>query len=833
MNVHAFARALVALAVFFSLVIGVGGGILLAMTVNEANNENFSDFKPALPTKLIDIKGRKITELSSDEMREIVKIEELPRYLVGATIAREDKNFYKHNGFWFPSFVRALIGVVFRRNLGGGSTLTQQLAGTLKADRDDKTIRRKIVELWWAFQFERRFTKNEILELFLNKTYYGDGYYGVEAASKYFFGHSAKEITPAEAAVLVLQPSTIVKGRYNPFKNPDYAKNRSKAILKDMVALGYCGKEEADASFAEYWDGFDYTRVPIVSYFNREDKARYFSEYVRRQLDEILYGSIDYNKDGLTINTTLDLDYQAAADAIMKVGIAGANREFLSSYKSRMSEADSTYIPIVNALTLLFDLSDLRSAEARDAARVNSRYQNQVNQVVDAAALLFGLPGLKDISRRSYEIASQELKKTTVEGALLCIQNDTGYISAMVGGSDPSRAFNYATQGTLQPGSSFKPLYYSAAIDTRKYTMASLIYDEPIVFRNPDGTPYVPLNFKGEWKGPVLLWYALAHSMNVPSLRILDGIGFDAAINRAADLWNITDSSQIAAIFPRVYPLGLGTATTNPLQQAAAFSCFANGGKRTVPIAIRSVEDRDGGIIRDVEKEIRVEQKRKGQVNQVISPQTAYIMTQLLSNVVKSGTLSGWSDGGRRFTYLGPDDKKYSIPAAGKTGTTQNWADAWTVGYTPYLTTAIWFGFDTPGNSLGVSQTGAAIAGKAWADFMQQAHKGLPAKEFSRPQTGLIDVTVCAKSGQLPTDSCDDGLIKLTFLEGTQPRELCGLHTFSTERDQKGLDAITDAAVLLDSGSISGDSSSEGGSLLKLDDSLFGSPSATPGGLLD
>jgi penicillin-binding protein 1A len=832
-SIQSVARAVAITSAVLALLVGVSGGILLAMTANESNQENFTDFAPSLPTKVLDINGRLITELRSSQMREMISIDELPRYLIGATIVREDKNFYQHNGFWAPSIIRAVLGRMVGISWGGGSTITQQIAGLLKADRDDKSMRRKIVELYWACQFERRYTKNEILQLFLNQIYYGDGYYGVGAASKYLFGKSAKDVTPAEAAILALQPSTVIGKKYNPFVNPDECKKRSRNLLSEMVREGYCSKAEADESFETYWLNFDYTRVSQAAYYDRTDNAhsKYFTNYITGQLDQMLYGSVDYYKDGLVINTTLNLDYQEAATRYMDSGRLAADKAFKAEASVRMSAADSTYIPIVNALTVLFDLSELRSADTRVRAKIDTKYQNQINQVVDASSLLFGLKDLKAISARSNDKTREELKKSTVEGALICVDNETGYILAMYGGSG-NGDFNYATQSAIQPGSSIKPLYYSAAIDSRKFTMASLIYDEPIVFRNPDGTPYIPLNFKGQWKGPVLMWYALANSMNIPSLRILDGIGFDSAIDRMADLWNIHDPEKIALTFPRYYPLGLGAVDTNPLQQASAYAIFANGGRRITPIAIRSVEDRNGAIIIDNEKEVRVEQKKKGKANQVISPQTSYIMTKLLEGVTESGTLSGMTNGNTLLTYT-KDGKKFTIPIAGKTGTTQNWADAWTVGYSPYMTTAIWFGFDSGDNSLGVNQTGMAIAGSAWAKYMHDVHRDLGPKEFSRPQNGLVDVTVCRTSGQLPTDACTDGTIRLTFLEGTQPFEYCSLHSFSSERAQSGLNAITNAAGLIDSNSIT--SGSNGGSGLQIDPALLGSPSpsASPGNILD
>jgi penicillin-binding protein 1A len=367
-----------------------------------------------------------------------------------------------------------------------------------------------------------------------------------------------------------------------------------------------------------------------------------------------------------------------------------------------------------------------------------------------------------------------------VEGALISIENDTGYITAIIGGSkfDESNQLIRAVQGNLQPGSAFKPLYYSAAIDSRKFTPATVISDLPIVFYNEDGTPYMPLNFLGRWNGSVLVFDALAQSMNVASIRVLDGIGFDAAIDRASALLGYTDPDDIRRRFPRVYPLGLGIISTSPLRMARAFSIFANLGREVNPIAIRSVEDRNGKVILDIERETRQEQRRKGNAIQVISPQNAYIMTSMLKKTVErpGGTLYNPSGWGSKFTFRDEDGKTFKMPMAGKTGTPQNWSDAWTIGYSPYYTTAIWFGFDKPGNSLGLSLTGSTLAGPVWADYMREIHQGLPYRDFLRPGTGLVDVTVCIKSGLLKTPSCTDGEVTLTFLEGTQPLLFCEEH---------------------------------------------------------
>jgi len=280
----------------------------------------------------------------------------------------------------------------------------------------------------------------------------------------------------------------------------------------------------------------------------------------------------------------------------------------------------------------------------------------------------------------------------------------------------------------------------------------------------------------GKWSDSMLLYDALAQSENVPSLRVLDGIGFDAAIDRAAALLGYTDPDEIRRRFPRVYPLGLGINTTSPLRMARAFSIFANQGREVTPIAIRSVEDRNGKVALDVERDLRLEQRRKGNAIQVISPQNAYIMTSLLKKTVEIGTLANPSGWGSKFIFKDENGKNFKMPMAGKTGTPQNWSDAWTIGFSPYYTTAIWFGFDKPGNSLGVNLTGSTLAGPVWADYMREIHQGLSFRDFVRPTTGIVDVTVCAKSGLLKTPYCNEGDVTLPFLEGTQPVLPCNIH---------------------------------------------------------
>lgn len=783
-STYVFVFGLFFCAIFF----GAGLGLALSNTKFIKDNEQFTEFSTSLPTKLLDINGELITELASEEKREIISIRDLPQCMLDALITREDRLFYSHHGYSVKALFRAVFGKLTGMSLGGGSTLTQQIAGTLYCDRTDMSIRRKLKELWWAIQMERRYTKNEILELYLNKIYFGGGTYGVSAASKYYFGHDATEITPAEAAILVIQLSN--PAFYNPFEYPNRAMERQKDVLNTMVSAGYITKQQADESFDEYWAGFDYTRTSTAAVFNHDDNAPWFSEYVRRELGNLIYGTEDIYSSGFTVNTTLNLKNQAVAQDVMDRYIRYANRTYQRSTGERTNQAFSVYTPMTELLALTFNLNGLKVSEQRNEAISKAAYTNQLNPVMDVMSLMFGIDSLKlGIVNKANQQAKVKVSKTTIEGTMIALENDTGYITSLVGGSkfDSENQFIRAVQAKIQPGSSFKPLYYSAAIDSRNFTPTTIISDTPVVFHTADGKPYIPQNFRGEWKGDVELWYALAHSMNIPSLKILDGIGFEAGINRAIALLGIPKEEVPYRGFVPGYPIGLGVCSVKPIELARAYSVFASGGKEVTPIAIRSVEDKNGNIILNPEKEVRTSLQAKGSSAQVITPQTAYVMTQLLQNTVRSGSLAGPSSNGTKFRYKDAKGRQYQIPAAGKTGTTQNWADAWAVGYTPYYTSVFWFGFDKPGQSLGLQLTGSTLSGYVWADYMRKIHDGLPMKDFSKPATGVIEATVCSVSGGILTPECGEHKVTAWYLEGTQPTQVCTVHSTTNSGRSIGL----------------------------------------------
>jgi len=772
-------------------------GSFLSETYNLRQNEHFTSFNPALPSKVLDIRGDLITEFSMDEKREIVAFENISENLINALLAREDRSFFEHKGFKLKSIFRAITGVLLHKSLGGGSTITQQIAGSLYCDRSEKSVKRKLLELWYAFQMERRFSKNEIINLYLNEVYFGGGTYGVGAASRFYFGHSAKELSPAESAILVIQLSN--PAHYNPFEHPDVAKAKQQYVLDGMIELGYITEEEAKESFSDYWGGFDYTRVSLSAWYTREDKARWFSEYVRRELEEKMLGTMDIYADGYTVHTTCDLRHQSIAEAEVQEHIEIANKrvERISSIRNVPSVK---YANIVSLLALSCDVSSLHLAEKMVRHKAGIYYGSDVAPLVDVLSAFAGSEPLKKLSKQQVVKKRKDFSKNIVEGTMICIENESGYITSIIGGGHfhEGNQLIRATQSKLPVGSTFKPLLYSAAIDSRKVTASTMLEDTPHVFVTTDGVQYIPNNFSGKWKGTVLLYEALPISLNIPAVSILDIVGFEPTIRRAAALVGIEDENEIEKTFERVYPLALGISSITPLQLARAFTIFANQGRAVEPYAIRRVENRNGNIVLDIEKEMRVAAKRKGEDIQVISPQNAYIITDLLKRTLTLGTMFGSTKGGQKFVYKDPNTgKTFRMPMAGKTGTTQNFTDSWTAAYSPYYTTVAWFGFDTRGQSLGQQSTGAGLASYAVANYMAEIHKDKPPKDFVRPDKGLRWVKVCKISGDLPSAKCSDGTVDLWFLAGTEPKQKCTLHESSEQLERLSIDRMRNAKDIL------------------------------------
>ncbi|HUX20824.1 MAG TPA: PBP1A family penicillin-binding protein [Spirochaetia bacterium] len=769
-------ETLLAASALLAITFGVVIGLFLSQSSNVRTTAVIGNYNLAIPSQILDRNGKLITEFFGSEKRDLVPLSEMPTHLIEALLTREDARFYEHKGFSLRGFIRAAWNIATGQYHSGGSTITQQIAGTLYADRTDISVSRKLKELWWALQLERNLTKNQILELYMNESFFGSGTHGVEAASQFYFGHSVRTLTLAESAMLVIQLAS--PARYSPVRHPETAKRIQKVVLDQMVAKGFATRDAADQSFADYWQSYDYTRSASASaYRENSSEAPYFTEYVRQEMERSLFGKFDYFRDGLVVHTTLDLDYQHLAQSVMSRNLASVNDVYHTTSQSRFADVRKSMVPIVHLLSVGFDLTSVESALVGQAMEANQAlYRAQINPVLDVVALMTGNSSLRFVARQVNSLKAVAAEKTTVEGALITLDNASGDILAMVGGSNwETSKFNRAVDAAVQPGSAIKPLYYSAAISSGKFTPATRIYDGPVIFYNEAGVSYQPYNFMGEWEGSVLLRYALATSMNVPSLQVLDGIGFDAAIDRISRMLGMADQRNNERIFPRVYPLGLGISPVAPINMARAFAVFPNQGREVDPIAVRYIADRRGNIILEPEKELRAEQKRRGKELQIMSPQSAFVMVSLLESTVDWGTLASARRGVEGFD---------NMPMGGKTGTTQNWADAWTVGFSPYYTTAIWFGFDKRGSSLGLAQTGATAAGPVWAQYMKGIHKDLPRKDFTPPETGLVRVRVDAASGLLPTRDSTRTVDEL-FIAGTEPRQFDTLRRYAAERDQE------------------------------------------------
>lgn len=796
-------------------VLGSALGISIATNHNTKNMDELISSRPAIPSKVLDINGELITEFFSDEKRDMIPITELPENQIYALLTREDAPFFEHTGFSVGGFFRALYRtsiylITKKGSLQGASTITMQLAGSRHADRSVIKVSRKLKELWWAYQLERRFTKQEILGQYLNSVYFGHNTYGVEAASQFFFGHSAVENSPAEAVMLAIQLAG--SGLYSPLIKPDAARERQQEILNQMVGAGYVSREEADTSFIEYWNDFDWSRSSTASpYFDRlaNDKAPYFSEYIRTQIEQYLFGQQDIYRDGYIIHTTLNLEFQEEAQRQIKKGLNQWNLTYRQDRDGKTSYAANDLVETLDLLSLAFSIPGLHVPGALERREAQEYLANDLNPIMDMMAMTFGLSDLRTLTNLSYAKAKTHAQMNNVETALITLDNDTGYILAMIGGSEFNRnnQFNRAMSARVMPGSAFKPLYYSAAISSGQITPATRIFDGPYEFISPDGTPYAPENYFGRWRGNVLARNALALSLNIPSLKVLQTIGFDAAIKRSADLLGITDPQEIGETFDRVYPLGLGILSVSPVSLSRAYATIANKGRAVEPIAVRYIEDRDGNIIVNPERELREAQERKNM--QVLSPQAAYIMTSMLQSTIQYGTLSGVSE---RNDYFD------GMPMAGKTGTTQNWTDAWTVGFSPYYTTAIWAGFDKRGNSLGVNQTGTQAAGPVWGRYMRAINKNNPIIDFPMPETGIVEVRIDKRTGMLPDkDTPEDMIRSEIFIAGTEPRTTSNLTRFEKERDEE---LITRIAVDSSNSNVSIDNTSDSVFMRELFDEL-------------
>lgn len=778
-------RVLTTLFIILLIILASSLGAALAVNKNNIDIENFIHEKPSLPSVILDRNGNIISELVGVEQRTLVEFNDLPKHQVFALLTREDNPFFQHSGFSVRGFTRAVFSILKNGNLdgGGGSTLTQQLAKIRLDNVFNRSILTKLEELWETWQVERQYSKQEIMEMYLNKVNFGHGAYGIEAVSNYFFEHSARTNSIAESVMSVIQVARPTL--YSPDRNPVGAKKVQRRVLDQMVINGYVTDEAADQSFAEYWINHDWSRDSSENVHNarkRNDKAPWFTEYVREELKNLLYGTQDVYKDGYTIHTTLDLDFQASADKFVLEKLADVRKGFKTQSNAKKEIVYNQFSPIISMMGLVANIPDIKVEEQAIERKELEYYDKTIVPDLRIFSLLSGIPGLNSVALSSMN-ESTDTEENQIETALLTVDNENGQILAMIGGSkfEYTNQYNRALDARVSPGSSFKTLFVSAGISANKLTPGTHFTDKPKTFEMVGAEPYTPSNYNGVWLGHVLLRYALNKSLNIPAIEALQIIGFDAAIERSAALLGIKDPGEIRRKFDRKFPLALGTVSVSPSMMARAYATFSNNGMANDPYGIKFIENQNGAIIAHVEDEML--QRSYAPENKVMSAQDAYIMTSILETTFKPG-------GTLNYGFRNLENGFNGMAMAGKTGTSENWKDSWTVGYSPYYTTSLWYGFDSGANTLGQYNNGAVLAGLVWSKYMEEIHRDLPVKEFYRPND-IVERTICTVSGDLYSQNCPYSKREV-FKKGTEPTTFCEYHTFIEQAGEDSVDKILD-----------------------------------------
>ncbi|HEU4368208.1 MAG TPA: penicillin-binding protein 1A [Methylomirabilota bacterium] len=652
-RVRRWLRALLIVAGIVSLLLGAGAAVaaVWAFTILPRTLPSVTaleSFQPLVGTKIYDDNDELITELHV-ERRIFVPLAHVPQSLRDAVIATEDKRFFYHWGI-DPIGIARAIAQNYRRGriVEGGSTITQQLTKVLFLT-PDKSLERKLKEAVLALELERRYSKDRILEMYLNQVYFGHGAYGVEAAARTYFGKSVSELNVREAALLAGLPRAPTT--YSPFEHGEAARRRREVVLRRMVEYG--ALKEGDAKRLARAD------LGLIPPERRRTSGQYFLEYVQQTL-EAKYGADMVFKGGLNVYTTLSPTMQLAAEQALRDG--------------------------------------LKALEGRSAKGRASEHP---------------------------------------EGAIVTMEPQTGFVRAMVGGYDFFRSeFNRAVQARRQPGSAFKPFIYIAALEAG-LTPATRVDDAPVSYAvGPNGQAWKPENYDRKFRGPTTLQQALEESVNVVTVKVQEQIGLNRTI-RVARRFGIASPLDLNL------SLALGTSDLTLIELTSAYGALANQGQWLPPTAIRYVTDAQGKLLEEHLPEPR----------EAVSPETAYVITHMLRGVVERGT--------------GQAAKALGRPVAAKTGTTNDYSNAWFIGYTPRLATGVWVGYDRP-RSLGKDETGSRVAVPIWVAFMGKALGDSPKDDFPVP-----DRVTLAPVDLDPSNECVR-VVTLAFVRGTEPGVACG-----------------------------------------------------------
>ena len=688
---------LLGLSIIGSATIGAIVGLACVYSVDLAQINDLGHYRPISNTVLYDDEGRELGTFAL-QRRTIARYEDYPTTLYDAVLSIEDKNFEKHSGFdiW-RMLIAALRDLRAGENVQGASTLTMQLARNLFLS-PERTYNRKFREIVLAVQIERRFTKPQIFTLYANQIYLGHGVYGFATGAEYYFGKSAKDLTLEEAALLAALPKA--PNNYSPLRNPERALRRRNLVIDSMFASGKLSIDQATAAKK--------TPLQLHIHDDRNSLAPHFVEEVRQYLEK-KYGTEQVHEAGLRVYTTLNIDLQKAANNAVLDGLAayerrhgwrthlqnaritGTSGEHLSIPEwGRPIEAGSyihaEVVSVSSSLALLRFGRYVANIKGSDISWTNRTLPQLLSEGDLAYVKVISLdPGFKAHVRLEQE--------SGVQGALLAIDSASGEVKAMVGGRDFSDSkFNRATQALRQAGSSFKPYVYTAAID-QGAAPEDTVLDGPTTFLTASG-PYRPHNYDGKFEGVITLRRALAASRNIPAVKLAQRLGIKSVIG-------YTRRFGISERIPPYLPVALGAVELTLLEQTSAFSTFSNDGVRVSPHYILKVTDYDGRLL----------EQTYPLAQDVINQRTAGTMTSMLRDVVLHGTA------------IAAGRLKYAV--AGKTGTTNDFTDAWFIGFSPSITCGVWVGFDEK-KTLGDKETGARAALPIWMDFMATA---LPRRE--------------------------------------------------------------------------------------------------------
>ncbi|MBC7919029.1 MAG: penicillin-binding protein 1A [Rhodoferax sp.] len=718
--------------VFWALGIAGAGAVSLAMAIglalavafpNLPDISDLSDYRPKLPLRVFSAEGDLLGEFG-EERRNLTPMSEIPKVMSNAVLAIEDARFYQHGGVDYIGVVRAGLANVGRVKSQGASTITMQVARNVYLS-SEKTFTRKIYEILLTFKLEHMLTKDQILEIYMNQIFLGNRAYGFAAASEAYYGKPLQTITIAEAAMLAGLPKA--PSAYNPISNPKRARSRQLYIIERMLENGFITADEAEAAKKQ--------ELKIRSNSNAtEIHAEYIAEMVR-QMMYAQYGEETYTR-GLDVHTTVRTSEQEAAYRSLRRGIMDYERRQVYRGPEKFITLPTNATDVEDAIDEVLeehpDNGDVMSAVVleADSKHIKAIRQNGESVEITGDGLKPAQSGLSDKAppnikvRRGAVIRVAKTAKGSweitqlpeVEGAFVALDPRDGSIKALVGGFDFAKnKFNHVTQAWRQPGSSFKPFIYSAALE-KGFTPATVINDSPLFFDAgvTGGQPWEPKNYDGTFDGPMTLRRGLAKSKNMVSIQILQSAG-----TQYAQEW-ITRFGFDPEKHPPYLTMALGAGAVTPLQMATGYSVFANGGYRVNPWLITQIKEQRGKVL------IEAQAFKLDESQRAIEPRNAFMMTSLLQEVTRSGTAA------RAQAML----KRHDI--YGKTGTTNDSMDAWFAGYHPTLTAVTWIGYDTP-RKLGDRETGGGLSLPVWISFMETALKNIPVMEPAAPE-GVVNV---------------------------------------------------------------------------------------------